>query len=127
MLAMPIAAAAPAQPVVLAALADAEANGNRVELLERPPGLATDAFVAAVLEESGAAGWERTDRETLVDGVQVRMLAARGPDGGLLLYIPIAADGRAVCRVVKVRPVRTAQEERRRIDRFCVNALTASC
>jgi hypothetical protein len=124
MLAMLIAAAL-AQPNVLAVLADTEAHGNRVELLERPAGVTSEAFADRLLEEAGAAQWERMDREVSIDGVPVRMLAARSPGAGLLLYIPIGADGGAVCRVVKVKPIRTPQEERRRIDRFCVRGLAA--
>jgi hypothetical protein len=123
MLAMLIAAAL-GQPNVLAVLAGAEAHGNRVELLERPAGVTTGAFAGSLVAEAGAAS-ERTDREVPVDGVLVRMVAVRSPGAGLLLYIPVAADGKAICRVVKVKPVRTPPEERRRIDRFCVKGLAS--
>jgi len=124
MLAMLIAAAL-GQPNVLAVLAGTEAHGNRVERLERPAGVSVDAFVDSLLADAGAAA-ERMDRETTVDDVPVRMVSVRSPGSGTLLYIPLGADGKAVCRVVKVKPVRTPQEERRRIDHFCVGGLAPS-
>lgn len=125
MLAMLIAAAL-AQPNVLAVLDETEAYGNRVELLERPAGITTAAFIDRLLDEadSGGAEWQLMDRQAMVEGSMVRMIAARAPGRGLILYVPLGEDGRAVCRVVKVRPVRTPQAERRRTDRFCVRGLS---
>ena len=125
MIATMMLAAALAQPSVLAAMPEAELHGNRVELVARPAGATMPVFVDQLLAEAGATHWERMDRRTRVGGVEVRMVAVRNEGQGLILYIPLAENGPAVCRVVKLAQIVTPQAERRRIDDFCMRGIAS--
>ena len=96
------------------------------EIIQRPAGLSTSAFLDQVIDEADAGEWERSEHVGPVRGVEMRIVGLRRTSGdGLMLFMPAAEDSRGnICRIRRVRegsPV----PQREELLRYCTEAIAA--
>ena len=121
-----LTALALAQAVVIDRAEHAPDAAMTAELLQRPAGLTTTAFLDQLIAEAGAAEWERRETAGPYEGAQVRIVGLRRTQGdGLMFFLPAAEDSRgSACRIRRLREgAPEAQGEQ--LLRYCLSAVAA--
>jgi|GEM_PF-3775809 len=96
------------------------------EVLQRPAGLSTTAFVDRLIAEAGAGDWERRDHAGPFGGAEVRIVGLRRTAGdGLMLFVPAAEESRgSACRIRRVREGSLEAQGEQLVD-YCLNAIAS--
>jgi hypothetical protein len=95
-----------AQTVVLERADSSDKAVMNAEILERPRGMTTTAFLERLIDEAGAREWERTENRAPFEGVELRVVGLKsGPRDGIMLFMPAAENSpNNFCRIRRQNP-----------------------
>ena len=96
------------------------------EIVRRPSGMATTAFLDQLIADAGATQWRRIDRTVPYRGIELRIVGLVRTEGdGLMFFLP-AAEGATgnVCRIRRVSEGQPGPESEAALH-YCLGAVAA--
>ena len=112
-----------AQSVVVQRAAPADAVMN-AEVVQRPAGTETSAFIEQLVEDARAGKWRRSEKRLPLEGDELRLIALHSsPMEGIMLLILAAEKGTGnACRIQRQRPGDPMRQRDTLVD-YCLQAI----
>jgi hypothetical protein len=108
-------------------VARAESSPDAVmnaEIVQRPSGMTTSAFIERLIDDSDARQWKRSEDRVPLGTGEMRIVGLkRSADDGIILFLPGAEDATGnACLIRRQRPG-DPEPQRERLLRYCIEAL----
>ena len=119
-----LAAFAIGQAVIIDRVEQPEDAPITAEIVQRPAGMTTSAFLAELVAEAGAAAWERSDHRGTFEQAPIWIVGFRRPEGDGIMFVP-PVDEQGPGNICRIRRVREGppETERNRLIQYCLRAV----